>query len=83
MSQFEEPETINGIDPDSERLISLKEAAKLSMFCRDGRKPNLASLYRWVSPLGAAASAWKPSGSAPPFARRMRPAAGTSGRSTQ
>lgn len=47
-----ESETINGIDPDSEKLISLKEAAKLSMFNRDGKRPHLASLYRWVSPLG-------------------------------
>ena len=33
-------------------FITLREAAKLPELARDGRKPHVASLYRWAGPGG-------------------------------
>jgi hypothetical protein len=52
MTTLDERDLINGIDADAEALISLKKAAKLPMLRRDGKHPNIASLYRWASPTG-------------------------------
>lgn len=35
------------IDPESEEVLSLKQARKLRCLRRDGRQPDLSQLYRW------------------------------------
>jgi hypothetical protein len=36
------------IDPEREHPITLREATKLRQLARNGRRPHIASLYRWA-----------------------------------
>ena len=43
---------VNGIDLTGEKLLTLKEAARLPFFRTDGKPRHVAVLYRWASPNG-------------------------------
>ncbi len=36
------------IDAFTEQLITLKEACKLPVFCRNGKSPHVSAMYRWA-----------------------------------